>query len=145
MNNPSRTVAEAAEQRVTLHLGLFAKTDSPYHRMRTLPLFLFISHHIRPPGTPPSRVLPLASARPKRSNSLKPLSHHAPPTASHTGEHGDATAPQLEPSAPPSSSLPLPVSNLREGQAVGLLERQRACNFIRFVSCKLLTFSDSAF
>ena len=119
MNNPSRTVAEAAEQRVTLHLGLFAKTDSPYHRMRTLPLFLFISHHIRPPGTPPSRLRPLVSARPKRSNNLKPLSHHAPSTASHTGERGDAPAPQLEPSAPRSSSLPLLASNLREGQAVG--------------------------
>ena len=74
------------------------------------------------PGTPPSHPRPPASARLKRSKSLKPSSHHEHPAAaaaSHTGERGDATAPQLEPPAPQSSSLPLLASNLREGQAMG--------------------------
>ena len=118
MNNPSRTVAE---QRVMSCFGLLAiPTALPPNE--NPPLFLFVSHHIPPPRTPPSRPRPPASARLKRSKSLKPSSHHEPPTASHTserGRRGDATAPQFVPSAPQPSSLPLLASDLREGQAMG--------------------------
>jgi hypothetical protein len=114
MNNLSRTVAE---QRHVVSRSLGKLTALPPNE-KPPPLFLFVSH-IPPSGTPPSRPRPLAPVRLKRSKSLKPSSHHEPPTASHTGKRGDATAPQLEPSAPPSSSLPLLASNLRERQAMG--------------------------
>ena len=108
MNNPSR--GRTACHVVFRSLG---KADSPS------PLSLRLSSYTPPPGTPPSRPCPPAPARLTEALKIfKPSSQHEPPAASHTGERGDATAPQLEPSAS-SSSLPLLASNLREGQALG--------------------------
>ena len=103
MNNPSR--GRTACHVVFRSLG---KADS------LSLLSLRLSSYIPPPGAPPLRSRPPASVRLKRSKSPKPSSQHEPPTASHTGERGDATTPQLEPSAPRSSSLPLLASNVRE-------------------------------
>ena len=99
---------------------------------RAFILFHFTSGYIPLPGTP-SRYSPSSSApallQPFKLTPLKPTSH-VPRRASRDGPHN--AAPLQHPglrSFPP----PLLAEVLREGQAVGQLEKERVRDFLRFV------------